>query len=174
MRASRSCASASYGCRSSPRNATRSATSICPRVRRASPRGKKTILAGLRASSSLQRRISSDTDIALDKSIEPRRRIDGFADFGRFGLLRGGLQVLPPDLHGAAEVALTERREPELQLNMRVLWVGLGRPTQLVGRLRMAFELSQSSRRHETSRRRARIGGDRRARRIERLVVQPI
>src|SRR5580704_2480607 len=152
MRASRSCASASYGCRSSPRSATRSATSICPRVRRASPSGRKTMLAGLRASSSLQRRISSDTDITLDKSIESRSRIDGFADFGRFGLLGGGLQVLPPDLHGTAEIALTERRQPELQLDMRMLRVGLGRSTQLVGCFRMALELSQGSRRHEPRR----------------------
>src|SRR4029079_3051338 len=69
-------ASAFPGCRSSPCCAIFSATASCPCARNASASWRNTRLFGSRASSSLQRRISSAIDLRLERALQFGQRLE--------------------------------------------------------------------------------------------------
>src|SRR5581483_5835400 len=133
MRATRSCASTLRGCRSRPRSAILSAISIWPWRRSASPSWRKTRLPGSRASSSLQRRMSSAIGFLREQPLESGERIENGADALGGMIIRRGSEDMLPARARRGQIAHARRREAEVRMQAWRERIFLERPAQLFG-----------------------------------------
>src|SRR4051812_31522473 len=160
MRASTSCASARYGWRSSPRSATRIATSNWPVRRSASASGRKTRLDGSRARSSLKRRISSAIVDSLQQRAQPHNAVEHLAHACYARTIARFDEVSLPRQDRLVHPGASGRSRAECEEHLRVARLELRGAPQCLERVSLPFETHeracQQHLRLGTRRRRAR------------------
>src|SRR5690348_12709296 len=106
----------------------------------------KARLAGSRASSSLSRRMSSDTGVLLERAGEVAHRVRRVAHAARARRVRVLVEELFPRAKRRFELAAARGRVAQLELHVGVRRVGLRGAAQLLGAVGVAAEPGERAR----------------------------